>query len=216
MLKDIKAVIFDLDGTLVDSMWLWKEIDVAYLAKFGYELPDDYQSIIEGMSFRETAAYTKERFQIPDSVEKMMDDFNSMAWDYYMHKVSLKKGVIDFLGYCKKHRIKMGIATSNSHELVDSLAERLGLNEYLSCIITACDVNKGKPAPDVYLKASDTLGVEPKKCLVFEDVSAGIMAGKNAGMKVCAIADDYSINQIDRKKELADYYIEDYTEILNA
>lgn len=216
MLRDIKAVIFDLDGTLVDSMWLWKEIDIAYLSKFGLELPDDYQNEIEGKSFTETAIYTKERFQIPDSVEDMKAEWNQMAWDYYMTKVPLKKGVIDFLGYCKKHHIKMGIASSNSHLLVDNIAERFGLNDYLSCIITGCDVNKGKPAPDVYLKASDELGIKPENCLVFEDISAGIIAGKSAGMKVCAVADEYSIDQLEQKKKLADYYIEDYTEILNA
>lgn len=216
MLKDIKAIIFDLDGTLVDSMWLWKEIDIDYLGRHGINLPEDYQNKIEGMSFKETAAYTKERFQLSESVDEMMDEWNQMAYEYYMNKVPLKKGVIDFLGYCKQNHIKMGIASSNSHHLVDSVTEKLGISKYLSCIITACDVNKGKPAPDVYLKASDELGVNPANCLVFEDISAGIMAGKNAGMKVCAIADEYSKDQLNQKKELADYFIEDYTEILNA
>lgn len=214
ILQDIEAVIFDLDGTLVDSMWLWMDIDVAYFKRFGMELPKDYQKRIEGMSFTETAIFTKEEYGIPDSVEQMMDDWNNMAYDCYMNRVLPKGGALEFLKLMHENGIKMGIATSNSHEIVDPLCEKLGFNEYLSCIVTGCDVKKGKPAPDVYLKVAERLSVTPEKCLVFEDIPAGIMAGKNAGMRVCAIADEYSEYQLDEKKALADYYIEDYTEIL--
>lgn len=216
MLNNIEAVIFDLDGTLVDSMWLWYEIDVDYLARFGLELPEDLPQKVEGMSFPETAAYVKERFQLPDSTEKIMQDWNDMAWDYYMHRVPLKKGVLDFLKHCKMKNVKLGIATSNSHVLVDNLARVLGLDTFMSTITTACDARKGKPAPDIYLMAADRLGVAPHKCLVFEDIIPGIMAGRSAGMKVCAVEDEYSIHQTTEKKELADYYIKDYTQVLNG
>lgn len=213
MLDKVKAVIFDLDGTLVDSMWVWHDIDVEYLGRFGLSLPEDYQSCIEGMSFTETAVYTKERFAIPDSLEQMMKDWNDMAWEFYLHKVPLKTGVMEFLQNLKSRGIKMGIATSNSRELVDAITKALHIEEYMSCIITGCEVKQGKPAPDVYLEAAKVLGVSPKECLVFEDVLAGIMAGKNAGMRVCAIADEYSKLQVEQKRELADYFIEDYTQI---
>lgn len=214
LLQNLEAVIFDLDGTLVDSMWLWHDIDVAYFHKFNMPLPDDYQKNIEGMSFTETAIYTKETYHIPDPVEKIMLDWNAMAKDYYMHRVQPKNGAEEFLQQLHRQGIKMGIATSNSHELVDDLCEKLGFNQFLSCIITSCDVKKGKPAPDVYLKAAELLQVHPDKCLVFEDIPAGIMAGKNAGMRVCAIADAYSQNQKDTKIQLADYFIEDYHDLL--
>jgi len=100
-LNDIDAVIFDLDGTLVDSMWIWREIDIEYLGRYGLELPETLQSEIEGMSFAETAVYFKERFQIPDSLEQMKEDWNKMAWDKYMHEVMLKPGADLFLKYCK-------------------------------------------------------------------------------------------------------------------
>lgn len=214
MLKDIKAVIFDLDGTLVDSMWMWKKIDIEYLGRFGIEVPDGLQKAIEGFSFSETAAYFKERFQIPDSLEQIKADWNRMAREKYEKEVPLKPGAAEFLKFCKKMGIKMGIATSNSKELVLTVVNALGIEDYFSCIMTACEVNKGKPAPDIYLAVADRLCVSPGHCLVFEDVVQGILAGKNAGMRVCAVEDVYSMQQKEEKKEASDYYIEDYRDII--
>ena len=213
MLQDIKAVIFDLDGSLVDSMWIWKDIDIEYLGRFGIEIPDGLQKDIEGKSFSETAVYFKERFQIPDSLEQMKEDWNQMAWDKYVNEVMLKPGVGDFLNYCIGHGIKLGIATSNSRALVEAVADARGFGKNFDCIMTACEVEKGKPSPDIYLAVADRLGVDPVQCLVFEDITAGIMAGKNAGMRVCAVEDTYSLHQTGDKKKLADYYIRDYYEI---
>ena len=118
MLENIKAVLFDLDGTLVDSMWVWKDIDIEYLGKFGHALPDGLQNEIEGMSFSETAVYIKNKFQIPDPVEKMKADWNRMAWDKYTYEVPLKDGALEFLDHCHKNDIRLGIATSNSLSLI--------------------------------------------------------------------------------------------------
>lgn len=210
MLENKKAVIFDLDGSLVDSMWMWREIDIEYLGKFGIPLPEGLQSKIEGMSFSETAVYFKEHFPIPDSVEEMKANWNQMAWDKYMKEVPLKPGISEFLEGCKEHGIKLGIATSNSRELVENVAKVHNLHDYFSCIMTGCDVNKGKPAPDIYLAVAKALQVSPSECLVFEDIVPGILAGKRAGMEVCAVEDAYSVHAREEKKALADYYIEDY------
>ncbi|MBR5799584.1 MAG: HAD family phosphatase [Lachnospiraceae bacterium] len=213
MLKDIKAVIFDLDGTLVDSMWIWKDIDIEYLAKFSIPLPDNLQSEIEGMSFSETAVYFKNRFQISDSVEEMKDTWNKMAFEKYVTKVTLKPGVLQFLAYCKESGIKLGIATSNSTELVHAVLKAREINSYFDCVVTGCEVERGKPFPDIYLEAAKRLSINPAGCLVFEDITPGIMAGKSAGMMVCAVADAYSEHQREQKIDLADYYIEDYKQI---
>lgn len=213
MLKDIKAVLFDLDGTLVDSMWVWRDIDIEYLGRFGLSLPDELQSEIEGMSFSETAVYIKNKFQIPDSTEQMKEEWNQMAWDKYEKEVPLKNGAIEFLRYCREHHIKLGIATSNSRELVDNVLKARGISDYFTCVVTGCEVEKGKPAPDVYLEAARRCKVAPEKCLVFEDIVPGIMAGKNAGMKVCAVEDAYSLHQKEEKQKAADYYIKDYYDI---
>ena len=126
-----------------------------------------------------------------------------------------KPGVIEFLDTLKKKKIKMGIATSNSKELIAAVNEAYHFDEYMSCIVTACSVNKGKPAPDVYLEAARRLGVKPEECLVFEDIIKGIEAGKNAGMKVCAVEDSYSAKQREEKQKISDYYIESYDDIKN-
>lgn len=213
MLQNTDAVIFDLDGSLVDSMWMWKAIDIEYLGRFGIPLPEDLQAKIEGMSFNETAVYFKENFHIPDTIDKIKDDWNKMAWDKYEKEVPLKPGIPDFLDGCRKHGIKLGIATSNSRELVENIAEVHNLRDYFSCIMTGCDVAHGKPAPDIYLAVAEMLKVKPDRCLVFEDIIPGIRAGKSAGMKVCAVEDAYSIHAKERKMALADYYIENYYDI---
>lgn len=213
MLNNIEAVIFDLDGTLVDSMWMWREIDVEYLSHFDIEVPSDLQQAVEGMSFSETAQYFKERFNLPDPVEVIKMEWNKMAWDKYGNEVPLKKGVIEFLEELRSRGIKTGIATSNSKELVEHVLKSLNITEYFDSVRTSCEAKKGKPAPDIYLLVADDLQVDPKDCLVFEDLALGIMAGKGAGMRVCTVFDPYSEDDRDRKRELADYYIDTYFDI---
>lgn len=214
ILNNMEAVIFDLDGSLVDSMWMWHEIDIEYLGRYELPVPEDLQHQIEGFSFSETAQYFKERFSLPDSLDEIKRTWNEMAWDKYMNEVPLKPGAAEFLTLCRQRGIRLGIATSNSRELVTNVADTHGLHDYFQCIMTGCDVGKGKPAPDIYLAVADSLQVSPARCLVFEDIIAGIMAGKSAGMVVCAVEDAYSLDQTQAKKELADYYIRDYYELL--
>ena len=213
LLTDIKAVIFDLDGSLVDSMWMWHQIDIEYLGRFGIPLPVDLQSRIEGMSFQETAVYFKEHFPIPDTLEQIKADWNRMAWDKYANEVPLKKGVEEFLNYCRQNGLLLGIATSNSRELVENVLSVHHIRDFFSSIVTGGDVQKGKPSPEVYLRAAAELRVPPEHCLVFEDIIPGIQAGKNAGMRVCAVEDEYSAPVREKKQELADYYIQDYVEL---
>ncbi len=213
---NIKAVIFDLDGTLVDSMWMWHAIDVEFLGKYGYECPEDLHRMIEGMSFSETAVYFKERFHLPLNLEEIKAIWTRMSIDKYRYEVPLKPGAGEFLELMKKKNIKCGIATSNGRELVDTVLDSLGIQEYFQAVTTACEVKAGKPEPDIYLYVAGQLGVEPKDCLVFEDIPAGILAGKRAGMKVCAVEDEFSHLLKEEKLALADEFIEDYFEILEG
>ncbi|MDE6388834.1 MAG: HAD family phosphatase [Lachnospiraceae bacterium] len=210
----IEAVIFDLDGSMVDSMWMWRTIDIEYLGRFGITLPENLQACIEGMSFSETAVYFKERFNLPDDLDTIKAEWNRMAWDKYAYEVPVKDGVIELLQYCKKNGIKAGIATSNSRELVENVVKMRQMEQYFGCIMTGCDVAKGKPAPDIYLAVAERLDVNPENCLVFEDIIPGILSGKAAGMKVCAVYDKYSEHQDEEKRRLADYYTYHFRELI--
>lgn len=209
----IKAALFDLDGTLVDSMWMWRAIDIEYLGRYQITLPEDLAQCIEGMSFTETAVYMKERFQIPEDVETMKATWNEMAHDKYAFEVPLKTGVYDFLKRLKAHGIRLAIATSNSRELAETVLRSHQILDWFDAVVTGCDVKVGKPAPDVYLTAAQLVGAKPEECLVFEDVLQGILAGKRAGMTVYAVEDAYSADFNEEKQRLADYYIKDYNEL---
>lgn len=216
MFEHIKGIIFDMDGTLIDSMWLWRDVDINYLKKHGYELPHNLQKEIEGKSFSETAYYFKERFGIADDVESIKQDWNRMAGELYETKVTLKPFVMEFMLACKDRGIKLGVGTSNSKELLAVIIERFRLNDYFDSIRTSCEVEKGKPDPAIFLKVCEDLGLEPEQCMVFEDIPNGIMAANNAGMYSIAIHDDFSKHMEAEKRELADYYIDSFEEILEV
>ena len=213
LLKDKRAVLFDLDGTLVDSMWVWRNIDIDFLSAIGKKLPDDLQKEIEGMSFTETAEYFKKRFGIKDDVEDIKAHWNRMAYDKYTSEVKLKKGAKEFLARLKSDHILAGIASSNSEALINGVLKAEGVAEYFDAITTACEAGAGKPAPDIYLLAAKKLGVRPEECLVFEDIPMGITAGNLAGMTTAAVEDDYSHGMREEKMKLADYFIDDFTQI---
>lgn len=216
MLTNIDAVIFDLDGSLVDSMWVWVEVDDDYMEKYHLTMPDDFHDAIEGMSYTETAQYFADTFPtLGLSVEEIKAEWLLMALHKYTHKVQLKAGAREFLRYGKARGLQFGIATSNTRELVDAVLEALQITDLFGFVCTACDVCAGKPAPDVYLKVADELNVAPQRCLVFEDIPNGILAGKNAEMTVCAVDDDFSRPLEKRKRELADYYIQSYHDVVN-
>ncbi|MCI5902039.1 MAG: HAD family phosphatase [Blautia sp.] len=215
MLKNKKAVLFDLDGTLVDSMGVWEEIDIEYLSMHGLEVPQGLQHEIEGIPFTEVAVYFRKRFQLQESLEEIMQTWLDMAMDKYCYEIPLKKGAGEFVRCLEKQGIRMAVVSSNHLELIRACLEAHGIADCFSVIITADDVEKGKPEPDVYLEAAARLKVKPEECLVFEDIVPGITAGKRAGMQVCAVEDSYSEYQKLEKMKYADYYIHSFEDVLN-
>lgn len=205
-----------MDGTLIDSMNIWVEIDLVFADKYGITYPETFHREIEGMSFTETAGYFRKRFLPDKTIEEIKTEWLEMAYVEYRDHIPYKKGARAFLQYLQANGYKTAICTSNNRRLVDAMAARLTELGKMDYILTACDVRAGKPAPDVYLQAAEALGVQPGNCLVFEDIPNGILAGKNAGMEVCAVADDFSADLREEIRSLADYYIEDYAQVLSG
>lgn len=213
IIEEADAFLFDLDGTVVDSMWVWHDIDVTYFKSRNLEMIDTYQKEIEGLSFYETAVYTHDHYIHDVSVEDLMKEWNEMAYEHYANIVKPKEGVMEFLSYLKDSGKKLGIATSNSRMLCEITLKNNGIFSLFDSIHTGEEATPGKPAPDVYLNCAASLGADPSRCIVFEDLINGILAGKNAGMKTVAIHDDYSEDQWKEKCALADHSIMSYLEI---
>lgn len=216
MLKNVKAAIFDMDGTLVDSMWVWSKIDIDYLANKGFELPLDLKKNIEHLSFVDTAKYFKERFNLTDSIDEIMNEWTEMAFSEYSHNVKLKPGAKEFLIKLKAAGIKVALATSNSKTLLELTLKNNDVFQYFDVITTTDEVKRGKDFPDIYLLAAERLGASPEQCVVFEDILPAVKGAKAAGMKVVAVHDTYSEFQRKDIIEAADHYIVEYFELTEA
>lgn len=209
-LRDYKAVLFDLDGTLIESMGIWEKINRDYLARYGKVYPEGLTERLDGTTFVLAAGIFISEFDIPGPPERIMAEWTDQAFQEYGRKLPLKPGVFDILEYLKKNQVPTAIASANTHELIKMTLKERGMADYFREIVTCDEVGPNKPEPDVYLEAAGRLGVAPKDCLVFEDMSHGILAGKRAGMTVCAMEDDYSLFEQAAKAELSDFYIDDY------
>ena len=214
MLNDIKGAIFDLDGTLVDSMWVWSQIDVDYLKMKGYSMPENLRNEISHLSFSQTAIYFKEKFNLDDPIETIIKDWNNMALDHYSNNVKLKLGVSDFLNILKSFKIKIALATSNSIPLLEACLKNNGIYNYFDSITTTDEVSNGKDCPDVYLLAADKLGINPKNCLVFEDILPAVQSAKVANMKVIAVEDKECVDSKEDLIKYSDKYIHSFLELL--
>lgn len=214
-MKNIKAIIFDMDGTLIDSMWIWKQIDIDFLESRGHEFPEDLTKKIEGMSFTEVASYFKERFELTETIDELKAIWTDMAIHLYRHEIGMKPGAMAFLEKIDALRLPMGIGTSNSRDLAVEVLEKNNVITYFTSIRTSCEVEKGKPSPDVFLKVAEDLGVAPEACLVFEDTVAGAQAGINAGMRVIGVMDEVSLPHKEELLEIVERYIESYEEIMD-
>ena len=217
MIEHIQAVIFDIDGTLVDSMGVWYDIDVEYFKLLGIPMPPTIQKDIEGMSFTETAIYFKETFQIKEkTIDDIKLDWIRMAHEKYLCEIKAKPGAKEYIRFLKEKGIKMGCATSNDRSLAMAALQPHGWLDKMDSVRTACEVNAGKPAPDIYLKVAEDLGVKPENCLVFEDIPNGMRAGKAAGMTVVGVEDESAKKHKEEIDTICDYFIKDYYEVLEG
>ena len=188
-----KAAIFDLDGTLLDSMGVWDQVDIDFLAKRGIEVPADYMGKVAAMQFRQIAEYTIARFGLPDTPEALMQEWDDMARVAYSTVVEAKPHAVEYLSYLKRSGAKLAVATSLPPALREPAMKHVGIFDYFDQIVSVDDANDvGKDRPDVFLLAAGRLGVVPEQCTVFEDLLVAMRSAKSVGMRVWAIHDDSS------------------------
>lgn len=186
-----EAAIFDLDGTLLDSMYVWRHIDDLFFEKRGMVSPPDYGPALAGKSYRESAEYTIARFGFSESWEEIVKEWTDMAIDEYAHHVPLKNGALEYLHALQAAGVKLAVATALPEYLYKPCLENLGIMDLFSALCSTDETGgRGKKDGEVFLLAAQRLGIAAEKCAVFEDVLEGICGAKKAGMHAYCVMDD--------------------------
>ena len=211
---DIKAVIFDMDGTLIDSTGIWHEIDKAFFAKRNMELPSDYAQHIVHLGLTQAAVYTKETYHLEESIQDIMDEWHNMSIDMYRYQVELKPGALELLKLFKRNGIKMAIATANDEPLYRPCIERLGIGEYFDEIADVNTAKEGKQSAKIYLDLAKKLGSEPRNTLVLEDMPTCVKTAFKSGFIAVAVYDHASKEYEEDKKQHSLLYINNFLELI--
>ncbi len=209
------AAIFDMDGTIMDSLDVWGKIDREFLEnKRGIKVPDDYVHAISAMSFTEIANYTRERFNLPDSAEELKAEWTQLAEYEYAHNIFLKDGVREYIDLLKKQGKKIALCTSSPDYFYVPCLKNNGVYEMFDSFTNTCEAGEGKNSTRVFLLAAQKTGAKPQRCIIFEDVLSAATSAKNAGMLVCGVFDERSLVHRDTMKKICDFYIDSFNEIL--
>lgn len=200
------AFIFDLDGTLLDSMGIWETIGADYLtARNITNFPEDLAARLKTMSLMEAAEYFIAQYALPQSPQAVCDDINAFIADKYVHSIAIKPGVREFL---HRHRDKkMCVATATDRHLVEAALHRLELDGYFSFILTSGEVGNSKQYPDIYLQAAQGLGVPIAQCVVFEDALHAMETAKKAGFYTVAVYEPVFAAEADAIRQTADQFV---------
>lgn len=213
-LKNIEGAVFDLDGTLLDSSWVWEKVDEKFLGDRGFQVPDDYVDEISPLGAERAAVYTIERFGLNEEKDDIVREWIEMAKKEYATEVVCKPYAKEFLEELHKLNIKMAVATSSDRELFMKTLEREGILKYFQKIVTVDEVERGKGYPDIYEEAARRIKVNPHKCLVFEDILAGVTGASLGEFNVVAVFDEKSKHNWEKIKSISKYSINDYKELL--
>lgn len=211
---DFKAAVFDLDGTLIDSMGVWEKIDIDFLAKRHLVASEAYIHKISSMSFQKAAEYTVALFGLEESVEDILEEWNRMAIDEYSHRVPLKPYVKDYLFFLKEQGIRLGTATALPKVLYEPVLKNNGIYDLFDAFSSTDEIGCEKGGPDIYLLAARKLGVLPCDCIAFEDILPGIQGIVSAGMRAVGVYDKYSEHEQAQIQSLAKGYIYNFSEML--
>ncbi|PYJ44749.1 MAG: hydrolase [Verrucomicrobia bacterium] len=212
MPQPLRAVIFDLDGILADSEPWWNEIDSKLLAEYGVIYRGEYHREVLGVSYRLAVEFYKKAFGLSASIEELMRRRGEIATEFFANRVGLFPSTKRTLERLRDMKVRLAIATSSVSASARPFLDRHGLTPFFDGIVTGDEIERGKPDPDIYLRAAKKLGIGADACLVIEDALSGVAAGKAAGMRVAAIPDRRFVDARDYEKE-ADYVLGNLSEI---
>ncbi len=208
------AYIFDLDGTLLDSMDVWAKVDVDFLAENHIAIPKDYTQAVCCMGFQQAAAYTIERFHLALTEKQVMDRWLWMVRQEYACHVPLKPGAKEVLQALRTRRQPMAIVTALQEQLFRPCLQRHGIETWFDVFIEEGQADKDKSHPDLYRMAAQKLGVPPQNCIVFDDLAKALGGAKEAGMRTAGLYDKRSAFQWANVRQLADYAFETWDQAL--
>lgn len=212
-MNNIEGVIFDVDGTLLDSMYVWKNAGPNYLKTKGIDTTGQPNKAFKAMTLLQAAQHYQEDYGIKESTDEIIAGIYKGIEEYYYDKVVLKDGVAEFLQKLGDKNVKMCIATATDSYLIEAAFKRIGIEHYFSHIFTSSNVGVGKTSPKIYYKALEHLQTPKEKTLVFEDALYAIKTAKKAEFKVVGVYDKFEDESQDVIKELVDFYIKSFLEI---
>lgn len=208
---NFEASIFDLDGTLLNSMDVWKKIDIAFLSKRGLPVPPDYVTEICSRSFEEAAQYTIKLFGLKETVPAIIKEWNIMAVNEYAKNVRLMPYAHEYLLRLKALHVMLAVATGLPEELFKPCLINNGIYDLFDILCSTDQVKRGKEFPDIFLFASSRLETPPQKCIVFEDVLPAIKSAKHAGMITYGVYDKYSAHHESEIRAITDGFLYDFS-----
>lgn len=209
----MRAAIFDVDGTILDSMGIWEDAGARYLRSIGKEPEEGLGRLLFPMTIEEGAAYVKERYHMVQSLPEIMQGVLDTVRDFYYEEAPLKNGVREFLEKLSENRIPAAAATSSEREHIEAAFERLGIRKYFREIFTCSEVGKGKSDPLIYLTAAGCLGEDPAETWVFEDALYALRTAGTAGFRTVGVYDRYGSGNEEELKRRADVYVRDFADI---
>ena len=207
-----EAVIFDMDGVLIDSEPIHVGIEKLLFNKLGIDVSETVHRSYMGASNEFMYSDLRSRFNLSESVTELIESDELFRSDYFhrLDTIPANDGLISLLSQIKTAGLKLAVATSSSPEIADLLLNKCGIASFFDAIVTTSEAGKSKPSPDVYLLAAQKIGVSPEDCIVFEDSPNGLLAAKSAGIFCVVIQSDSELIQ---KLSKADYLIQSFTEI---
>ena len=207
----IKAAIFDLDGTLLDSTDMWENLGARFLQSLDIVPKENLRNEIWDMSLPESAAFFKREYSVSLSEEEILARLNELSESVYTNDSPLKSGVKRLLGSLQMLDIKCALATAADKNLAEAALARTGISGYFSGIFS-CSEHGAKTAPDIFLKAAELLGTEPQETVVFEDSLTAVQTARSAGFITAAVFDRSEKNP-DLLRDTADFYADNLDEL---